>query len=473
MATIASRLAKRALELSYDDIPETVLGHAKLHLLDSLGVALAAASTEFGRDVTGAVRSLGSGNESTVVGSADRLPAPSAALVNGTLIHALEYDDTHTDSIIHGSSVVVPSALAAAERGSVDGRKLISSLILGWETIIRLGLVAPGAFQARGFHTTGVCGSFASALVAGRLANLEEPELTSALGIAGSQASGLFEYVVSGASVKSSHPGWAAHNGIVATRLAHAGVAGPTTVFEGRFGFYSTFTDHDPKELRLDGLYHDLGERWYTQELSYKPYPCCHFNHAFLDCAAQLLSEGLAIDDIESVVCYVAPEIISVVCEPREAKVSPQTGYEARFSLPYSVAAMLCDGEVGLDTYSRSNIADDRLLELARRVRYEPDPNTNYPTSYPGRVEVITKDGRTQSQHVEFNRGGPRNPMSEGEILQKFRDNASRVLASNDIDRLMETVWHLEDIDEPQALCEPLRSTAGIPMPIHEQRSRA
>ena len=467
MATIANRLVERALELSYDDIPEAVLEHAKLHLLDSLGVALAAASTEFGRKITGVARSLGAGDESTVIGSAERLPAPSAALVNGTLLHALEYDDTHTDSIIHGSSVVVPSTLAAAERGSVDGRELITSLVLGWEAIVRLGLVAPGAFQARGFHTTGVCGSFASALVAGRLMNLAEPELTSALGIAGSQASGLFEYVVSGASVKSSHPGWAAHNGIVATQLARCGVSGPTTVFEGRFGFYSTFTDRNPKELTLDGLYQDLGARWYTQELSYKPYPCCHFNHAFLDCAAQLLSEGLAAEDIENVVCHVAPEIVSVVCEPREAKASPQSGYEARFSLPYSVAAMLCHGEVGLDTYSRENIADDRLLRIAQRIRYEPDPNTNYPKSYPGRVEITTKDGRTLSQHVEFNRGGPRNPMSEEEILQKFRDNASRVLTSSDVERLLDTMCNLEDIDEPQALCEPLRSAAGRQSPTY------
>jgi 2-methylcitrate dehydratase PrpD len=467
MATIASRLAERALELSYDDIPEVVLEHARLHLLDTLGVALAAASTEFGRKITQAARSLGSGDESTVVGSAQRLPAPSAALINGTLIHALEYDDTHTDSIIHGSSVVVPSTLAVAERSAAGGRELITSLVLGWEVIVRLGLVAPGAFQARGFHTTGVCGSFASALVAGRLSKLAESELTSALGIAGSQASGLFEYVVSGASVKSSHPGWAAHNGIVATRLARCGVSGPDTVFEGRFGFYGTYTDSSPGELALEDLYQDLGELWYTPELSYKPYPCCHFNHAFLDCAAQLLSEGLKVEDIEEVVCYVPPEIVPVVCEPREAKASPQSGYEARFSLPYSVAAMLCHGEVGLDTYSRRNIADDRLLSMAWRVGYEPDPNTNYPKSYPGRVVITTKDGRTLSRHVEFNRGGPRNPMSEEEVLQKFRDNASRTLAPGDAERLMDAVWHIEEIDEARALCEPLRSTATGQRPAY------
>lgn len=462
MATIANKLAERALELSYEDIPETVLENAKFHLLDSLGVALAAASTDFGRNIIWAARSLGSGDESTAVGSAERLPAPSAALVNGTLIHALEYDDTHTDSIIHGSSVVVPSTLAAAERGSVDGKELITSLILGWEVIVRLGLVAPGAFQARGFHTTGVCGSFASALVAGRLANLTQPELTSALGIAGSQASGLFEYVVRGASVKSSHPGWAAHNGIVATQLARCGVSGPESVFEGRFGFYSTFTNHDPQELTLDDLYQDLGERWYTQELSYKPYPCCHFNHAFLDCAAQFVSDGLTVEDIEDVVCYVDPEIIPVVCEPKESKAAPQSGYEARFSLPYSIAAMLCHGEVGLATYSRENIADSRLLRIAQSVGYEPDPNTNYPKSFSGRVVITTKGGRILSRHVEFNRGGPRNPMSEEEILQKFRDNAYCVLASNDIERLMDTVWHLEDIDKPQVLSEPLRFATEI-----------
>jgi 2-methylcitrate dehydratase PrpD len=282
--------------------------------------------------------------------------------------------------------------------------------------------------------------------------------VASALGIAGSQASGLFEYVVGGASVKSVHPGWAAHNGIVATRLANCGVSGPETVFEGRFGFYSTYTDRNLKGLSLHDLYRDVGERWYTTELSYKPYPCCHFNHAFLDCAAQLISEGLKVEDIDEIVCRVAPEIVPVVCEPQEAKASPRSGYEARFSLPYSVAAMLCHGEVGLDTFSRENVADGRLLELARRVRYEQDPNTGYPETFPGSVEVSTRDGRTLSREIEVNRGGPRNPMPEGEILQKFQDNALRTLGAHDVERVLETVRHLEDIDSPRQLSGPLRS---------------
>ncbi len=413
VTTIAYGLAERALALSFEDIPEAVLRHAKLHLLDSLGVALAAAATESGEGITRAARSLGGGDEATGIGTPERLPAPSAALVNGSLIHALEYDDTHTGSIIHGSSVVVPGVLAAAEQNGANGEELLTSLVLGWETLIRLGLVAPGAFQARGFHTTGVCGGFASALVVGRLAGLSAPQLVSALGIAGSQASGLFEYVVGGASVKGVHPGWAAHNGIVATRLAGCGVSGPETVFEGRFGFYSTHTDRRPEELPLHELYRDVGERWHTTEMSFKPYPCCHFNHAFLDCAAQLVSEGLKGEEVEEVVCYVAPEIVPVVCEPREAKASPRSGYEARFSLPYCVAAMLCHGEVGLDTFSRENAADGRLLELAQRVRYEPDAKTGYPEVFPGSLEVRTRDGRMLHSKVEVNRGGPRNPMPD------------------------------------------------------------
>ncbi|QIN78511.1 MmgE/PrpD family protein [Rubrobacter marinus] len=470
MSTIAERLAERALSLSYEDIPEEVLEQAKLHLLDALGVALAAASVESGEEIVRAARSLGAGEEGTVIGAYERLPVPSAALVNGTLIHGLEYDDTHTGSIIHASSVVVPSVLAAAEEYAVDGKELLTALVLGWETIIRLGLVAPGAFQARGFHTTGVCGGFASALVAGRLAGLSAQRLASALGIAGSMASGLFEYVVGGASVKSVHPGWAAHSGIVATRLARSGISGPKTVFEGRFGFYSNYTDRAPEELPLHDLYRDVGERWYTTELSYKPYPCCHFNHAFLDCAAQLVSEGLKAEDVEEVVCRVAPEIVPVVCEPREAKASPQSGYEARFSLPYSVAAMLRHGEVGLDTFSRDNVADRSLLGLAQRVRYEPDPDTRYPETFPGSLEVTTRGGDVLSRDVEVNRGGPRNPMPEEEILRKFRDNARRTLGTRDVERVLRTVQSLEEADGPRSLCELLRA-AEERSPAFEMRS--
>ncbi|MFQ5692661.1 MAG: MmgE/PrpD family protein, partial [Nitrospinota bacterium] len=308
MATCSQQLAEWVSGLRYEDIPPEVIEKAKSAFLDILGIALASSGMPFGRDVIALAEDLGKGEEASVVGSGLRLPAANAALANGTLGHGLDYDDTHAESVIHTSACVVPSALAAAEACGADGKALLTAAVAGWEVLIRLGLVCPGQFHDRGFHATAVCGPFATSLVAGKAWGSPADQMVHALGICGSMAAGSMEFLTDGAWTKRLHPGWAAHSGLVAARMARRGFSGPREIFEGRFGFYNLYVGRNGDKRDLSRLTAGLGEEWKTLELDQKPFPCCHFTHAFID-AALFLREEHRIDpaEIESVECRIHP----------------------------------------------------------------------------------------------------------------------------------------------------------------------
>jgi 2-methylcitrate dehydratase PrpD len=278
--------------------------------------------------------------------------------------------------------VILPTVLALGEAGAHSGRALVTAAVAGYEAITRLGMAAPGAFHARGWHATAVCGTFGAALAAGRLEGLDERRLTAALGIAGSFASEVIEHLEDGSWVKRVHPGWAAHSGIVAAGLARGGFTGPATILEGRFGFYRTFLRSGPERAPFD----TLGKEWETLRVGFKPYPCCHYNHAYLDCALALRREHrIESDAIERIECRVPASEVPIVCEPREVKVRPRTPYDAQFSLAYSVAAAPVDGRVGLDTYTSERIVDERVLALATKPESPTVAGVQRARSSPGR----------------------------------------------------------------------------------------
>ncbi|PYN71569.1 MAG: hypothetical protein DMD96_35750 [Candidatus Rokuibacteriota bacterium] len=272
--TLAERLAEFAVGLEFEDLPPDVVASVRLRALDILGIALAASTSELAPSVLGALEGWGRGGPCSVAGSNLTAPPPLAALANGALAHGLDFDDTHAVSITHASAVVLPTVLALGEAGGYNGRALVTAAVAGYEAITRLGMAAPGAFHARGWHATAVCGTFAAALAAGRLERLDAGRLTAALGIAGSFASGVIEHLEDGSWVKRVHPGWAAHSGIVAAGLARGGFTGPATILEGRFGFYRTFLGSEPARAPFD----TLGKEWETLRVGFKPYPCCHYN---------------------------------------------------------------------------------------------------------------------------------------------------------------------------------------------------
>jgi len=443
-ATHSQRLARFAAGLRHEALPPDVAAVAKRHLIDIVGVGLVGSRQPMARNAVEGIGTIpGSAGGAAVWGGARTCAAPYAAMANGVAAHVLDFDDTHTDSITHGSAVLGPVVMALGQELAVPGAEAIAAFVAGWEVTARVGLASRGTFHKRGFHTTSVAGLFGATAAAGRLLRLDEAQMTHAFGLAGSQVSGVSEYLSNGSSSKSFHPGWAAYSGILACHLAKAGMTGPLTVFEGRYGLFTTYGL--PQECDLDEVSRGLGERWETRRISIKPYPCCHFAHAFIDCAKALRGQ-VDPDQIESVEGLV-PEIeLPLICEPYDAKLRPASPYAAKFSLPFLVASALAGDPVGHGTFTPENIAREDLLALAGRVSYRVagPGETTFPTYFPGRLEARLKDGRTLTQVLDVNLGNPDNPLSEDAVAAKFRANAQDVLPPGDIDRLLDRLAGLE-----------------------------
>jgi 2-methylcitrate dehydratase PrpD len=432
-------------ELEFDDIPSQVVRAAKDHTLDALGVGLAASSLNLPQQIEKVLPSLGSGEKSTILGFAQRVPPPSAALLNGMLIHSLEFDDTHIASVIHGSSVIVPAAMAITESEGLSGQDFLRSVVIGWELLVRLGLAAPGLFQASGFQTTAACGPFAAALISSLLLGLDVEETVSAMGIASSQCSGVFEYLSDGSTNKALYPGWAAHGGIIAGYLARGGVTGPATILEGRYGLYSIYARKASVADRLRTFLDELGEMWYLPEAALKAYPCCHYIHSFLECLQNLIQDGLLAEEVDSIQCFVPVEEVPIICEPWERKLHPASGYEAKFSLPYCLSLLLRDGEVNVSSFE-GVFPREEILAMAGKVTYTPQKIREFPKRFPGRLEVSMKSGKSLKASVSDVRGSPSRPLATEEIRRKFEINALTRLtpkAAADVagvvDRLEET----------------------------------
>ncbi len=457
--TAAERFAAWATDLSLDAVPARVISAAKLHFLDALGCGLASHALGIATAGRDAAREGGGRAESWVIGLEERLPAGLAAFANGMLCHGLDFDDTHSDAVCHVSAVMAPAALAAAQANGASGAELLLALIVGNEITIRIGMAAPAAFHRRGFHPTSVCGVFGAAAAAARLRGLGRAVTGHALGIAGSLASGILEYLADGSETKPLHAGAAAQAGILAASVAAHGGTGPATVLEGRFGIFAAFADLP--SIDLDSSLADLGSRWETPRIAFKPYPACHYVHAPIDAAARAVAgRRINPDDIAEIVIRVPPPAVSLVLEPAAAKARPRTPYDAKFSLPYGVASMLVRGRVDLASYRPEAIADERVLSLTRKVRYEVESFPTFPQAFPGAARVVLKNGDAVENELHHQRGSPENPLTDAEVCDKFRHNASLTLADDDARRLENAVLALDERDDVRDLtlgpCQPL-----------------
>jgi 2-methylcitrate dehydratase PrpD len=446
MATAAERFAGFALELDLDAVPDEVVEAAKLHVLDVIGCGLAAHGLGIAGEGRETMTELGGTAEATVIGLDVRLPAPNAAFANAMLCHGLDFDDTHSDSVAHVSTVVVPAAAALAEARGASGRELLTAIIAGNEIVTRIGMATPGAFHKRGFHPTAICGIFGATAAAARLGGLDAEQATSALGIVGSMASGLFAYLDDATATKPIHPAWAAHGALLACRLAAHGAEGPPGVLEGRFGVFHAFVD---MRIDLEPQLADLGSRWETPRIAYKAFPACHFIHGSLG-ATGTLADDLDPDEIEDVLVSIPEAGVSLVLEPADRKIAPRTDYEGKFSLQYSTAAMLVHGRVGLTTYTPEALADERVLELTRKVRYETKEYASYPAAFPGGVRITLKDGSTVEADFPHQLGAPENPMGAEQVREKFHENAA--LAGGSFEPLEQAILTLEELEDVTGL---------------------
>jgi 2-methylcitrate dehydratase PrpD len=433
----AERLAEWSSGLELGEIPPEVRVAAKLHLLDAVGTGLAGLG--FGQ--MGAARAvaleIGGEPEATGIGLPRKVGAGAAALANGATMHALDFDDTHELTLVHSSVVVGATVLAVGEAVGASGAELLVAAIGGYEISSRVGLAAPGALHLKGFHPTSVCGVFAAAAAAARLRGLSREQTANALGIAGSQASGLMEYLADGSQTKPLHAGWAAHAGITAAALAAHGATGPASVLEGRFGLLASHLG----EFDRAALTAELGSRWETTQIAFKAYPVCHLSHAVLDAVTE---SGLGPDGVEEIVAEVAGEVaIGLVLEPAERKLRPATPYEAKFSLPYCIAALLVRGELGLDSFTEEAIADQRVLELAAKVRYEMVDFGAGGGDLSGGVRARA-GGAELAARALTPRGTASNPLPEEDVRRKFLANASPALPDAEAERLLGIVVELE-----------------------------
>jgi 2-methylcitrate dehydratase PrpD len=436
---IARELAAFAVSTKSAAIPPPVRLGAALHLLDTVGCGLAAVGTGAAEHATAVAVAQGGTEEATLFGALSRVPAAVAALANGTRCHALDFDDTHERGICHASAVVAPAALALGEARDRPGRDVLDAYVLGSDVALRIATATADGLYARGFHPTPVCGAFGAAAAGARLLGLDAAQATCALGIVGSFAAGLFEYLSDGSQTKPLHAGWAAQAGVQAALLAEAGGTGPATVIEGRFGLVASHTDTRPCSM-TDGL----GEAWELQEVSIKPFPACHFAHSSTWAAAALADEhGLAHRDIAEIQVRIPAEGEPLVLEPLSDKHQPRTPYDAKFSLPFTVAHRLVHGRLGVSSFTAESIREPQVLELASRVRGEPLGETA-PSRFAGGARLVTRAGEQLDRFLPHAPGSPHNPLDEDWLLAKFRANAELVIEPLAADQLANAVMAID-----------------------------
>jgi 2-methylcitrate dehydratase PrpD len=437
-------IARFAAGLQLADVPREVRERAKLHILDGLGLGLASHAYDYARSVLAGVAALGGTGSCSVLGRPERFEVRDAALVNGVLIHGLDFDDTHLASIVHPTCTALPCALSLGEQIGASGEELLAAFLAGAETAIRIGGAVKGGFHHEGYHATGVVSHFASAIAAGRLLGLDEDQLTAAQGVAGSTASGIQVFLEEGAWTKRLHPGWGAVAGITAARLAQHGFKGPLRPYEGRFGLFETHLHGETGRIDLGELTQGLGEAWRFGDTALKPYPVCHFIHGCADAAIELHGQ-FAAEDIAGVTAFLPEPTLHIVAEPAEAKERPTTDYEAKFSAQFVIAACLLKGRFGLPDLQPQALADPQVRALALKVACRPDPETAFPTYFSGGVAVALRDGRTLRRHVRVNSGAGDRAMAAEDVAAKFMASATLTIADSQARRICDAVLSLEE----------------------------
>ena len=434
-------LARFAVELTYDALPSKVIEQAKICILDALGSVFLGSALPWGKIMLEYVKAMGGVAESVVVGSDIKVPAGNAALANGTMGHGFEIDDALICALHHPGVVVVPAALATADRKASTGKEFIAAVVVGYEVMNRVGkAVGTESHAMRGFFPTGTNGPFGAAAAAGKLLRLTEDQITDALGIAGCQSAGLHEGIKEGKMTKRFGAGRAAQSGIMAADLAKLGFTGPTTILEGSWGYLNAFSDKTDRFA----LTENLGESYSIMETSFKPYPCCKALHAAIDATLELNREYHFDPEQVSEVVIGGYEKLAKMHDIYE----PSASMAAQFSIPYVVSVALLKGSPGVEAFGEQSIRDKKLLEFARKVRtiVDPDVTPYFPANEPSKVTIRLKNGSHYSRTIIHSKGTPENPMSSRELETKFKTFASRVIPDSQAEKAVECIRKLDTL---------------------------
>jgi 2-methylcitrate dehydratase PrpD len=440
MGSITEKLAEAVVEMSYESLPTEVVSEAKRCLIDWVGVTLWAADSPTARVISALVEELGGREQASIIPSGMKTTVLNASLVNGSVSHVLDFDDVHSEAIIHTSAVLAPAALAGGEWKKRGGKEVLSAFVAGFETATRVSFAAgKGPHQLdRGWHPTSTLGRIGAAVCFGKLLNLDPRQMAMALGIAATQAGGLRR--VFGTMAKHFHAGKAAYDGILAALLAAKGLTAPVDILEGEDGLCQVLSGKFEEIQILDGW----GERFEILRNSLKPYPACYQTHAVINACMDIYNEHrLTASEVEEVVCEVnpiAPEVAGLE--------DPKTGSEAKFSLSYCAARGLM-GDVSLGKFVPEEIGKEDVQRLMKRVQIKTNPSFNVENAT---VELKTRDGRKIGSRIYELKGGPSRPMADEELDTKFVDLASPVFKNDDkvrnALRTLRTLEGLEDVSQ-------------------------
>jgi 2-methylcitrate dehydratase PrpD len=417
--SVAETLARKIVALKASPLPDVTTRKCEDLLIDVVGLCVTARNEDY---VRSALLGCDDDGPCTAIGHARTLTAAGAAFVNGTAAHGEDFDDTFEGGPVHAGAVIVPAVLAACERHNPDGRMALIGIAVGTEVLCRLSLVVPKAVHKAGFHPTAIFGAMGAAAGVGTALGLDAKQIVDALGIAGSMAGGIIEYLAEGAWTKRLHAGWAAQSGIRAALLARSGFLGPRTVFEGTHGLFHGFAHTAQGDY--EALLGDFGTRWVTDTLAFKPYPCGTMAQPYIDCARRLAARGISPEGVSEIVCEVAEGTVHRLWEPLASKQRPPNGYAAKFAVPYLLATGFVHGGVGLGAFTESAIGDPRVLALAAKVKFVIDPDNPYPNNYTGHIRATMKDGSVIEERQPYLRGGAQEPLSRQDVIDKFVLNA-------------------------------------------------
>ena len=436
------KLAEFISQLTYDQISHKAVEKIKSCLLDSLGCAFAGSTTEWGKIVNEFVQSQGGVQEASLWTTDFLGPAANVVLGNGTMIHSFDFDDYHMTKN-HPGSVVIPSALAVGEKEHIDGKKFMTAIAGGYETMIHISRgVNPGASRLKGWHLTGTCGTFAAAAAVGSIWQFDTRTMASALGMAGTQSAGLWAFTADGSFSKRFHPGRAAQSGVIASSLARSGYYGPTKILEAEDGgfFRATSCDFDFSKV-TDGL----GRKFDTEDVVIKPYPACGSLHSSIDAALIIKKENeIDVEKIREIKVYNS-EVVNVQCG---FDYKPMGVLQAQMSMKYCMARAVIDGMLSLVQFTEDKLADPIAIELAGRVHFILDDEINelYPREFPSIVEIVMRDGQKHRVRVNVPKGSVENPISWQEVQDKFKSLARDSIGEKKAAAIIELVADLENV---------------------------
>lgn len=458
MAAI-NNLIRHLIQTGYRDLPAVVVESAKQEVMDSLATALGGSTKPGVAELVDMVKEWGGSEQSTVIAYGFKCPAPNAAQVNGTMIHALDYDDGHQVALVHIGCVAVSTCLAVSERmGKVSGKELITTLALGGDLLSRLGLASKpgGSALSAGWHPTTLFGFLGAATMAGKIMGLDEDKMTNALGLAYHQCGGAGSGVGDGALAKRMGPGLAASAGIRAALMAERGITGERDPLEGRTGLFKTYMRDD---YDVNILLNDLGKKFEGENIGDKPYPCCGLTHACIDATLALItSHNITASDIDSIIVYGGDSVYGL-SNPLEIKTAPRTITDAQFSVPWVVATALVNGKVTVDDFTEEALKRQDIATLAKKVTPKLDKSMNRHGVGPGGVIIKLKDGTEYKEEVEHCLGSVERPMTFDDCINKFRDCAVfsvKPIPQAKVESVIEMIADLENLEDATEIIRKL-----------------